>query len=220
MIKLIAFDWNGTLLHDTAIVVKSTNYARKHYGYPPISINQYRKTFTIPVIDFWLANGGKKEDMKTEHKIFHPAYERLAKNMPMRKGAKKILQWLKKNNMESIIYSNHTLPEINKKLGSLKIKSLIKEVIARHGAEDTSHLRKRTKQEKLRAYIRKHKIKPNEIVSVGDTSEEIETGHNLGLHTVAITQGESTTIRLKKHHPDFLIHNMLELKKIITKLNN
>ena len=209
-IKLIAFDWNGTLLADTKLVIKATNIARSAFGYPAISTLKYKKTFTIPVIDFWLATGGKKEDMKTEHLHFHPAYERLAKKAQMRPSARELLLWLKKNKIAAVIYSNHTLPEITHKLKMLRIKPFIKAVLARRDAEDTIHLHQRNKQTKLQEYLRQQKLKPKEVVSVGDTEEEVEIGHSLGLHTVAITRDENTIGRLKKHHPDFLIHNMLE----------
>jgi len=55
--------------------------------------------------------------------------------------------------------------------------------------------------------------------AVGDTDEEIEIGKKYGFHTIGITGGHQTNQRLTKHHPDFLIHNMLELKKIVQKLN-
>ena len=73
--------------------------------------------------------------------------------------------------------------------------------------------------EKLKEYIRQNNFKHHEIISIGDTSEEIEIAHSLGLYSVAVSGGENTTVRLKKHRPDFLINNMLELKKIIKKLN-
>lgn len=75
------------------------------------------------------------------------------------------------------------------------------------------------KQQKLEDYVKKHKFKPQEIISVGDTEEEIEIGKALGYHTVAITGGFNSTKRLKKQRPDFLIHNMKDLAGIIKKLN-
>ena len=68
-------------------------------------------------------------------------------------------------------------------------------------------------------YIKQNKFKPNEVISVGDTEEEIEIGKKYGYHTVAITGGFNSTGRLKKHKPDFLIHNMKDLIGIIKKLN-
>jgi phosphoglycolate phosphatase-like HAD superfamily hydrolase len=84
---------------------------------------------------------------------------------------------------------------------------------------DQTHLLKRSKETKLADFIKKYKFKPREIISVGDTTEEVEIGRNLHLHTVAITGGENTTSRLKKAKPDFIIHNLKDLIPIIKKLN-
>jgi phosphoglycolate phosphatase len=219
MIKLVAFDWNGTILDDTKFVWQATNITRKTFGYPPISLRQYKKTFDIPIIDFWLANGGKREDMLTEHDRFHRTYEKLGANARTRGGAKRILTWLRKNKIHTVIYSNHTAPEINRQLKRLGISKFFDQVLARVGVEDQSHMHQRSKEAKLLQYIRRNGFKPSQVLSVGDTVEEIEIGHRLGLKTAGISGGENTVVRLKAVRPDFLIHNLVELEKIIQRLN-
>ena len=164
MIKLIAFDWNGTLLDDTRIVAEATNITRRSFGYPPISFKRFRETYIIPVVDFWLATGGKKEDMATEHNIYHPAYEKLLanRNIKLKKGAKELLLWLQKNSIKTIIYSNHTEREIIYQLKRFKIRQYIGKVLARKGIEDQAHLHKRGKEAKLLDYIKSHKFKRTE----------------------------------------------------------
>jgi phosphoglycolate phosphatase len=220
MIQLVAFDWNGTLFADTRAVVKATNRSRSFYGYPPISLKQYQKTFTIPILDFWLANGGKKEDLITEHDRFHSVYESLISNTRTRKGTKEILIWLRRNHIPSIIYSNHTLKEIINQLRRLKIDIFFEAVLARRGVEDQIHLHQKNKGTKLSDYIKTRRLRPDQILTIGDTCEEVEIGHNLKIWTVAIIDGETDTARLKQMKPNFLIHNLKELISIIKKLNN
>jgi len=145
---------NGTLLADTKAVAKATDFAFKHFGYKSIGLAQYRKTFTVPVIDFWLTNGGKKEDMLNEHNIFFPEYERLAKNARTRAGAKNTLRWLKNNHIKAIIYSNHTFNEIHRQLKRLGLSVYIKTVLSRKDMSDQIHLLKRHKEAKLADYIK------------------------------------------------------------------
>ena len=68
---------------------------------------------------------------------------------------------------------------------------------------DGSVHNKKTKGRRLAEFISHKKLKPREIISVGDTEEEIEIGKHHGFHTVAITGGYNTIAKLKKHHPDF-----------------
>lgn len=63
------------------------------------------------------------------------------------------------------------------------------------------------------------KLTKKEVLLVGDTEEETDISKTEGFYTVAITGGYNTTTRLKKLKPEFLIHNMLKLKKIIKELN-
>jgi len=223
MIKLVAFDWNGTLLADTQATLNSDNFALKKMGLKTITLRQYQQAFDIPIMKYWENLGYSKNFVKRNfkklQKYYSGHYELLENKCRARKGAKDCLVWLKKNNIHAIIYSNHVEPHIHKQLIRLRIEKSFKQVLARK-IDDNSHHYQRGKEQKLQAYVKEHKLKPKEVVSVGDTEEEVEIGKKLGYHTVAITGGWNSVSRLKKHHPDYLIHNMLELKKIVEKLNN
>jgi phosphoglycolate phosphatase-like HAD superfamily hydrolase len=219
-IKLVAFDWNGTLLADTTMNLECSNINFKKFGLKPISIQNFQKTFHIPVSNFWKAHGGKIKDLEKQAENFHKLYLERASKTRSRRGSKKILKWLWDNKIERIIYSNHTTLDIFNQLKRLKIYPYFSNVLGRN-IKKQGHLQvhKRHKEDYLKNYVRKLRLKPYEVISVGDTEEEIEIGKALGYHTIAITGGYNTTARLKKHHPDFLIHNMKELVGIVKKLN-
>ncbi len=221
-IKLVAFDWNGTLFADTQTIVNADNIILKKLRVKPINVKIFRRCFHVPIIQYWknigLSDAFLEKNLLIMQNYFSVFYEPLADKTRSRAGAKEILKFLRQNKIGSIIYSNHTTADIDRQLRRLRIEQYIAKVIARDMG-DHSLMHSRGKQQKLEDYIRKHKFKPHEVISVGDTEEEVEIGKHLGYHTVAITGGYNTTARLKKHHPDFLIHNMLELKKIIKKLN-
>ncbi len=223
MIKLVAFDWNGTLLADVSAVIKTYDIILPAFGLKPVSLKRFQEIFEIPIINYWIKMGFKEKDFyKNGDKIqllFQHHYEFFAKKSRTRAGTRATLIWLKKQNIECIIYSNHIVPEIKKHLPRLKIENYITHILAREPG-DHSHLHSRGKAEKLRKFVQLKKIKPSEVVSVGDTGEEIEIGKEFGYHTVAISGGFNSIKRLKKHHPDFLIHNMRELIGVIKKLNS
>ncbi len=218
-IKLIAFDWNGTLLSDTVAAWKASDKLFLMYGLKATSITKFRQTFTIPIRDMWLANGLTKEiNFQKQSEAYHPLYEKYATKSRTRSGTKQVLAWLKTSHITRMIFSNHIAPDIIKQLLRLNIFEYFDEILARP-AGDHSHVKTRGKEQKLLDYVKLKKFKPHEVISVGDTEEEIEIGKKHGFYTVAITGGYNTTSRLKKHKPDFLIHNMLELKNIVKKLN-
>ncbi len=222
MIKLVAFDWNGTLLADSKLAAEGDSHTFQIFSNKPVTILQMRKHFAIPIIKYWVALGfDEKAFMKNYELInqtFHEYYEARVNRCRTRAGVKQALGWLKKNSIASIIYSNHTVNDIIRQLDRLQIHKYLKTVLARNN-EDRSHMHSRGKEQKLLSYVKSLKLQPHEVISVGDTEEEIEIGKKYGYYTVGITGGYSTTARLKKHRPDFLIHNMLELKKIVQRLN-
>src|ERR1051326_1329817 len=179
MIKLIAFDWNGTLISDTAICLKAENFAMESVGQKAMSMLTFKKYFDIPITKFW-KDAGFNEKIFRKHfaKIednFHKNYERLANKARTRSGAKEVLKWLEKNKILSVIYSNHNHPNILRQLIRLKIEKYIATIVARQ-EHDHSQLFQRYKAEKLHVYLTDKNIKPRQVVSVGDTEEEIQIG--------------------------------------------
>ena len=222
MIRLIAFDWNGTLFSDTQTILNADNIVLNRFSVKPIGIKKFRESFQVPVIHYWKALGLSdaflKKNLKKMENYFTGVYEPLADKTRSRAGVKAVLEFLKKEKIISIIYSNHTTPNIERQLNRLKINNLVARVLAR-AIGDNSQIHSRTKEQKLLSFIKQQKLKPREVLTIGDTEEEIEIGKKHGYRTVAITGGYNTTPRLKKHKPDFLIHNMLNLTKIVKKLN-
>ena len=53
---------------------------------------------------------------------------------------------------------------------------------------------------------------------VGDTEEEIEIGRELGLVTIAITDGMCSTSRLRSMKPDFLIDTLAPIPAIARRI--
>lgn len=118
MIKLVAFDWNGTLFADTNLSVKACSDILEHFGYPRTTIKEYRDKFTIPIRNFWINMGLDPvlfdREGETIESIFLKSYEPLEKRARSRAGAREILKWFHTQNIKAIIYSNHIVPHIQK----------------------------------------------------------------------------------------------------------
>lgn len=221
MIKLVAFDWNGTLFADTNTCLTGANAILKFLGAKPLTLYQYQKYFIIPTFKFYEQLGFKKEEiLKKSAKIaqtFHTTYEPRTSKLRTRKGAKKALSFLHKNKVECVIFSNHIDKEIKKQLKRLKIQKYFSHVLANPHQE--SSIKIRIKEKSLIDYISKKLYRPNQIVVVGDTQEEVEIGKKIGTVTVAITGGNYSTPRLKAAKPDYLISDLGNLINIINEIN-
>ncbi|MCL5784665.1 MAG: HAD family hydrolase [Patescibacteria group bacterium] len=221
MIKLVAFDWNGTIFADSLAAVDAVNEVFKFLGVKAINLKKFQACFDIPARNAYIAMGASAEvldrkKVEVAH-VFHTNYEQRAGKVRSRAFAKELLIWLSKNQIEALIFSNHLHEPIKIQLKRLKIGKYFNRVLANTHPE--SAFRGRAKAEKLKDYIISKKLSAKEVLVIGDSIEEIEIGKELGFYTAAITHGYCSTLRLKKAKPDFLISNLKEVIKIIGNLN-
>lgn len=217
MIKLVVFDWNGTLFSDANACMAADNHILKFYGGKPVNLKTFRETIIIPARDFYVRHGVKIDRLiknsEEQGEVFHSFYEERAKKCRARKGAREILKWLKSNSVNSIILSNHTTRGIAFQLDRLKFGGYIETVLA--NSELDTAMKKRNKFEKLKDYIKTKNYGKDEILIVGDSPEEAEIAKGLGIKSVLITDGYYSNSRLRDSKPDYIIKNLKQLKKII-----
>ena len=221
MIKLVAFDWNGTLIADTWPLLEGVNKVLKTFSRKPISHKQFLEDFDVPVSIAYKRHGLDPdliEDGPNKiSQIFHPFYEERVNRIRTRTNTKKVLKYLKEKSLRSIIFSNHTQYGVSRQLKRLNIEHYFETVLT--NSEKHTALLERSKKEKLNSFMRTKKLLPKETLIVGDTIEEIQIARSLGSIVCSITHGNCSTRRLKAAKPDYLIGNLKELIPIVTKLN-
>lgn len=219
-IKLVAFDWNGTILSDARLVFKAQNGVLNHFGHQLIDFKKFQDTYAIPVVNIWTALGFNK-DFFAKHsdeiqKKFMSGYEPGESTCRMRLGAREILEWLEQNNIQAVIFSNHPTEHIRAQLQKRNMSQFFLEVLGRD--PNNAHMHVRGKGAKLNIFVNSLKLRPEEVLTVGDTDEEIEIGKEYGFHTAALTDGYQSVARLKAAQPNFIISNLKQLKEIIKNL--
>ena len=221
MIKLVAFDFNGTLIADTWPILEGVNEVLKAFGKKPISHRQFLEDFDIPVSIAYKNHGLDPDSIEDGHQkisqIFHPFYEDRVNKIRTRANVRKVLRYLSKKGVSCVLFSNHTQFGVARQLKRLKLEPYLDAVLA--NPERHTALVQRSKQEKLKSYLAAKKLRPNEILIIGDTIEEIQIGKSLGSIVCSITHGNCSTRRLKAAKPDYLIGNLKELIPIVAKLN-
>src|SRR4029079_9406249 len=104
-IRLVAFDWNGTLLSDTNAVVKSESFTREKFGLPATNLKEFQSQYTIPIRNYWILAGFSAENFDknaTEiQKTFLSHYEPQEKLCRTRSGANELLKWLNNNEIQT-----------------------------------------------------------------------------------------------------------------------
>lgn len=216
--KLAIFDWNGTLIADTAPAWVASNKCLEFYGCAPISMQRQRETFDFPVIHYYKNNGisiDKVLETKEEsNEIFQNEYDRLAANVRTRRGARDLLEWLHARNVTCIILSNYLVPKIENHLARLKIEKYFS-VISANTCNGTSILSGTSKLERLSDFMVKRGYHTSNAFIIGDSKEEPDIGRHMGITSIGITGGCITEKRLRAAKPDHVIHALPQVAGIL-----
>lgn len=222
MIKLVAFDWNGTILADMQAVHKADNKVLKSMGAKPVDLKTLQEKYDVPIVKYFISVGVKEETIientKLNRKVFYENYEKEAKNARTRSHAKTVLEWMETRGINRIVFSNNTLESIQGHAKRLRISGYFKEILA--ASLPGLALSSRTKNVLLKEYVQKNGLKPDELLIVGDTIEEIQIAKSLGSMVCSITHGNCSTRRLKAAKPDYLISDLGQMINIVRKINS
>jgi phosphoglycolate phosphatase len=215
--KLIVFDWNGTILADTAASWRASNDCLEFFGRPAITLAQFKETVHFPVIHFYKLNGCDVDDVLARqaeaNTLFYTSYRRYADKVRTREGVRGLLNWLENRNYDRTILSNYMKPEIEEQLARLKIDHFFSHVCGNLDGQAVLH--KTTKRERLAEFILKRGYEPSHITLIGDSTEEPEIARHLGMKSISLTGGYFSAARLKAAQPDFLVHSLKDVIEIL-----
>ncbi|MBM4172081.1 MAG: HAD family hydrolase [Ignavibacteria bacterium] len=183
--KHIIWDWNGTILNDVALCVELINQLLEPRGLQSLTIETYRKAFTIPVKNYY-ANIGfdfEKESFEVVGKHWMDEYERRKFESGLYEGILNTLDSIHANGIgQSILsaYSQHTLDEL---VEHYNLKKYFTHVIGLDNiyAAGKLHLGK-----KLMQLLGNGK---GETLIIGDTVHDFEVASEIGADCVLICDG-------------------------------
>jgi phosphoglycolate phosphatase len=213
----VIFDWNGTLLADTALCLRTTNQTLALFGVKPVTMARYRQEYTMPLNQMYIAFGCDPQEIQERNAELVAAwgayYNEHKNSLRLRRGAKETVHHIKERGHKVAILSNYTTPDIISKAMRHDMAHHFDAVLANHPDEAANVMLKRSKGERLKAFVETHEIQ--KALLVGDTPEEIEIAHAYGYLGVALTDGVCSTARLGAAKPDFMIRSLTEMPEIV-----
>ena len=192
-IRLVVWDWNGTLLDDTWLCIDIMNGMLARRGLPVMSHARYQEAFDFPVIRYYERVGYDfaKESFEKLGTEFIDEYERRRGEPVLTTGALDTLAALGRAGVEHAILSGYRHTTLEQLLVHHGIRKLFTDVI---GADD--HYAS-GKVERGRRWIAQHRVRPEHVVMVGDTIHDFETAHAMGAHCILMTTGSHARARLE-----------------------
>ena len=216
--KHIVFDWNSTLLDDLGALHDCTNLLLQGAGHAPVTLEFFQAHYDIPFQTLYrnlgLADHQVDHLIDANNRIFHDHYEPLADQADLRFGARDLLHTAHHHGVRNYILSNHLVDPIRTQLRRLEIEHFFADVLA-YADREAQRQRAMTKGESLRHFMTQQGIAGQPAMIVGDSVEEIEIARDQGMISVAITGGCVSEQRLRAANPDYVIHNLHELRPIM-----
>lgn len=206
-LKVLIFDFDGTIADSRITLVKIANELAEEFGYDPVTESDIVR----------LSNLSSK-DVIVQSPI--PAYK-----IPF------LLRRVKRQLNEHIAYLK-PFEGMEEALSNLKNKGCYLGIITSNlGANVSLFLRKNNldnyfdfvysantlfgKNKVINKAINKHHLLKDEVVYIGDETRDIEAAKKSNIKVAAVTWGFNSATVLKEYNPDFILDKPQELLDII-----
>jgi phosphoglycolate phosphatase len=209
-VKVVIFDFDGTLADTLNAIVSISNRLAGEYGYKPtapeeltqirnLSSREIVKQSGISLFKLPFLLKRVRADLRNDIQQLNPIV-----------GIKESLIKLQaEGNRLGILTSNS---EENVKVFLLKHEML--ELFSFIYSETQLFSKHKT----LINFIKRNKLNPEDVIYVGDETRDIEAAKKINSKVIAVSWGFNTKEALAKHNPDFLIHQPSELLDVMGSL--
>jgi phosphoglycolate phosphatase len=213
MIKVLLFDFDGTISDSHGIAFKSMVRTLDEFGYE-FDRSEALRSMGDKMQIILKRLGINIGHIETIRRKFYKHFTNAALDGGIKLCVSvKPLYELKKKGIKLIVVSNSETPFLRAAIKQLGLKGLFNKA---YGAEKFG-----TKDEMLEKLFKKYNVRPCEAMYIGDRFSDIEYAREAGCYAVAIHNkcAWSDLKTIKKEKPDYLIKDFRGLKKIVHHLN-
>ena len=182
----IVWDWNGTLLNDLELVVRSVSESIGRFGHDPIDADSYRDHYTRPVRSFYDSLFGRQVgDMEWSdlNKIFHEVYYAGVDTASLAEDAVSVLDGASGlgfgQSLLSMSTHEHLVPTVRTH-GIERYFSLITGLERPSGEVKAAHLER---------HLLDQDVDPGTVVVVGDTPDDHMAAVSVGARSILYDGG-------------------------------
>lgn len=203
MFQNIIFDWSGVVNDNTNAIYKCNMEIFKAFNTPLISCEEFRREFETPYMRF-LNRYIPTLKIEDQNEIFKNAIQKYDQNQ-MFKDADKSIKKFFDCQINMFVVSSDFPETILKQVKLFGLENIFKEIV--YDVHD--------KTESADKLVKNYNLNLDKTIFIGDTNHEIEAGKKVGIKTGAVTWGICLEEKLKSYNPDFMVHNLDELEKIV-----
>ncbi len=199
--KTVVWDWNGTLLDDLAVVMKTEAEHFPHYGIQPPTLEERNRLFCFPIRTYYERVGFDFSALNFDEvsKHFMGIFERLLLEAPLFNGTEAMLAEIGRSGKAQFVLSAAHQEHLDEVLPSRGIAHHFR------AAYGLPHKNADTKIGRGRDLIRDFGIDPSTTLMIGDTDHDLEVAHALGFEALLVADGHKPYEVLSALH-----HRVLE----------
>lgn len=194
MPEYIIWDWNGTLMNDSAASLQAMNKVLEKYGLKLLSKERYMDIFTFPVVDYYKLAGFDLSAVQFEElsAAYVEEYSRLALECALTDGALETLSYLRSKGIDQMLLSASETGALLRQTEALGVRTYFKHII---GADNIHAF---GKIQLAVDFISKTALKGEDGILIGDTLHDYETAFGIGCGCILYFSGHQSVDRLKK----------------------
>lgn len=184
-IQTIVWDWNGTLLDDVALCRKSINRLLASQRLPLLDLEQYRRVFQFPIIEYYRKAGFDfaKESFASLAHRYMAYYQPRSTSCPLQEHADQALAYFQQKGLRQVLLSASKIENLKQQLAHYPIADYFDAVL---GIGDVyAH----SKAELACRFVKESGETGDAIVFIGDSVHDYEVAQAAGCRCVLVAAG-------------------------------
>lgn len=192
-IEAVIWDWNGTMLDDIHVSLRTINILLKQRTLQPLTLEQYLEVFTFPVSEYYQKIGFdfSLEPFEKPAHQFIDIYNRTVKECRLHPEVYPCLTKVAEAGLKQYILSAMKQEQLDETVSQNRIAHFFDMVC---GLDDHYAVSKLESGNRL---MKEQKIEPKKTVLIGDTIHDYEVATELNCHCILVANGHQSRKRLE-----------------------
>jgi phosphoglycolate phosphatase len=193
--KVVFWDWNGTLINDAPVLCDVFNAVVEPHGGARVSLEQYRELYRHPIRSMYEEVGFDFERCSFEElsHIWHTEYQRRVPTIPLHQDSHEALESLKRRGSRQFVLSALPHNLLVESVESFALGHFFEEVCGISNSLGIS------KVEEGRSLLGRLKLPGSDVTIVGDSSHDAEVAREIAANCILVARGGESRRRLERN---------------------
>jgi len=204
MLRNLLLDWSGTLVDDLPPVIGATNHVFAHHGLPPLSREEFRCHFRLPLTDFYdeFLPGIPHDGLEA---LFHRHFVGIQDEVSPLPGLFEFLDFCRAGGRRLFLLSSMKAVHFEVQAEKLGLS----------GCFEHAYVGVMDKRVKIGGILAAHGLVPDETAFVGDMIHDVEAARHGGVMSIAILTGYDSFEKLASARPDVVVASLHVLRRLL-----